>query len=197
MKKIFLLMCMTLIAACTYYPLGMSEVEWNALSQEQKLQARMKDAELREQRQLRYAIERQNRLKEDRIEANTVVIQSTANAATAAANAANTLSNNQQNTLTNNITVSPVITNTNNNDVSTVNTQGNTSVDTVKKTDKQAKKKSWKEKFKERKEKKDSCKQYTHFMEKGDAFKKDGKLDQAEQAYKMAAKHSCESKKKK
>jgi hypothetical protein len=109
MKKLLTFSLGMMLTACTFYPLGMTEAEWNTLTKEEKLAARMKDAELYEQRQLRYAIERQNMLREERIEANTDAIKSTSKAATAAATAANAVSTSQQNPINNNVVVSPNI----------------------------------------------------------------------------------------
>lgn len=54
--------CAALLSGCvTAYPLGMSEAEWNALSQQQQFEARMKQAELDEKAERRRAAEAKRR----------------------------------------------------------------------------------------------------------------------------------------
>ncbi len=137
MKKLLITLAFIALSACTFYPMGMTEAEWNALTPQQRIQMREKEAKLQEERQLRYAIERQNRLKEDRILSENKASESTAQAAAAAASAAQAASQSasaaqqaSQNTSTNNITFNPniVVSNTNQNDLSNIsdNTNNNT-----------------------------------------------------------------------
>ncbi len=134
MKKLLMIAVAGLISACTFYPLGMSEMEWNSLSKTEKMEARREESKLREQRQVRYAIERQNRLKERRITSDNNLSSSTAQAASAAASAAKSASKSasvaqqaSKNTSTNNITFNPniVVSNTNQNDLANVSENTN------------------------------------------------------------------------
>jgi len=48
----FLLWILLIVAGCAFYPLGMSEAEWNRLTPQQQLEARTKQAELDHERAL-------------------------------------------------------------------------------------------------------------------------------------------------
>ncbi|MBN1783353.1 MAG: hypothetical protein JW812_00095 [Alphaproteobacteria bacterium] len=101
-----------LISACTYHPLGMSTAEWNGLSKQERIEAWREDAKIREQRRLRYAIERQNQLKEERIKADIAASKATTQSVAAAASAAQAASQSAaaaQASANNNITVSQIL----------------------------------------------------------------------------------------
>lgn len=205
MKKLFTLLVALATAACTYYPLGMSEAEWNALSKDERVEAHREEARLREQRRLRYAIERQNRLKEERIKADIAASKATAqSAATAAASAqaasqsAAIAQQNAQNTSVNNITVNPniIVSNTNDNS-GTIAQNKNVSKKYIAKEEKKnpyfKKPKKPKEKDGRKAEfsKKKKCEEYHIRITQGDRLLKKKEYRLAQKAYKRAYRKAC------
>ncbi|MHA1550270.1 MAG: hypothetical protein ACTSXV_02320 [Alphaproteobacteria bacterium] len=202
MKKILLLSLTILLGACTFYPLGMSEVEWNSLSKQERIEARREEARLREQRQIRYAIERQNRLKEDRINADINATKSTAQAASAAASAAQAASQSasvaqqaSQNTSSNIINFNPniVVSNTNQNDLANISSNTNSqdqsnrqNVTGLNRLDSVAPLND-----------ENVCKQYDVFMKQGKKFFTEDKYKQSVDMYTKAVKRACTDKQKK
>lgn len=182
----------------------MSEMEWNSLSKTEKMAARKEEAKLREQRQIRYAIERQNRLKEDRITSDNKLSSSTAQAASAAASAAQSASQSasaaqqaSENTSTNNITFNPniVVSNTNNNDLTNVSSQDQSNDQTqANSNDSNANNSgsaSANNSGSADNNNNGTCKQYEHFIEKGDEFVEEEKFHQAVQMYEKAIQFAC------
>ncbi|MHA1541062.1 MAG: hypothetical protein ACTSXL_03040 [Alphaproteobacteria bacterium] len=213
MKKLLMIAVAGLISACTFYPLGMSEMEWNSLSKTEKIQARREEAKLREQRQVRHAIERQNRLKERRVVSDNNLSSSTAQAASAAASAAKSASLSasaaqqaSENTSTNNINFNPniVVSNTNQNDLANVSENTNSQAQDNNQTqansnDSNANNASTlnnsaiaKAKAKANAGKR--CYKYHKFMKKAKKAMTDDKFEEAVKFYKKAIHRACTKK---
>ncbi|MBN2675838.1 MAG: hypothetical protein JXR30_01140 [Alphaproteobacteria bacterium] len=202
MKKLIMLSFVALLGACTFYPMGMSEAEWNALTPQQRIEMREKDAKMREERQLRYAIERQNRLKEDRILSDNKSSESTAQAAAAAASAAQAASQSasaaqqaSQNTSSNNITFNPniVVSNTNQNDLSNVsdNTNSNAQNQANSNDSNAGANANNSGSVTNTNNAGNGCRLYNQFMKKGNKYLKKNKNELAKAMYQKAHDSAC------
>ncbi len=210
MKKLLMIAIAGLISACTFYPLGMSEMEWNSLSKTEKIQARREEAKLREQRQIRYAIERQNRLKERRVVSDNNLSSSTAQAASAAASAAQSASQSasaaqqaSENTTSNNITFNPniVVSNTNQNDLANVSENTNSQAQDNNQTQANSNdsnannasslKNSAVAKAKAKTKANKKCRKYHRLMKKAKKAMTSKKYENAVRLYKKAVHRAC------